>query len=114
MTTRRAAWLVALLALVAAVPAAAAPTPLVELGRHLYGQHCVACHGMNGVRTPRAIGFGRSRTQTEQEAVAPSLVGVGISQRPKSLQTYPAGHSFEDRHVLGAVPASTSDVPPPP
>jgi ubiquinol-cytochrome c reductase cytochrome c subunit len=87
MTTRRAAWLVALLALVAAVPAAAAPTPLVELGRHLYGQHCVACHGMNGVRTPRAIGFGRSRTQTEQEAVAPSLVGVGALAADFYLRT---------------------------
>jgi ubiquinol-cytochrome c reductase cytochrome c subunit len=74
---RRAALLVAVLALVGAAPAAGADRSLVRLGRHLFGQSCVACHGMNGVAKPRTIGAGRGRAQTQQRAVAPSLVGVG-------------------------------------
>jgi ubiquinol-cytochrome c reductase cytochrome c subunit len=84
---KRAVLLIALLALVAAGPGSAAPTKLVQLGRHLFGQSCVACHGMNGVGKPRAIGFGRLRTQTEQEAVAPSLVGVGALAADFYLRT---------------------------
>lgn len=84
---RRAATLTAVLALVAAAPAAGAPAKLVQLGRHLYGRHCVACHGMNGVGTPRTIGAGRLRTQEQQQAVAPSLVGVGALAADFYLRT---------------------------
>ena len=89
---RRAALLAALLALAGAAlagaaSASAAPSSLVELGRHLYGRNCVACHGMNGVGTPRTIGAGRLRTQEQQQAVAPSLVGVGALAADFYLRT---------------------------
>jgi len=84
---RRAALLLALLALVAATPAAAAPGSLVRLGRHLFGQSCVACHGMNGVAKPRTIGAGRGRAQRQQRVVAPSLVGVGALAADVYLRT---------------------------
>jgi quinol---cytochrome-c reductase cytochrome c subunit len=84
---RRAALLVALVAAIGAAPAAAAPTSLVQLGRHLFGQSCVACHGMNGVGKPRTIGAGRLRAQEQEQAVAPSLVGVGALAADFYLRT---------------------------
>lgn len=84
---RRTAALAALLALCLAAPAAAAPSSPVRLGRHLYGQFCAACHGMNGVTTPRTIGQGPGRTQEQQHAVAPSLVGVGALAADFYLRT---------------------------
>jgi quinol---cytochrome-c reductase cytochrome c subunit len=79
--------MLALLALVAASPAAAAPASLVQQGRNLYGQYCVSCHGMNGVGKPRTIGAGAGRTQEQQHAVAPSLVGVGALAADFYLRT---------------------------
>jgi ubiquinol-cytochrome c reductase cytochrome c subunit len=84
---RRLAPIAALLALATAAPAAAAPGSLVERGRHLYGQYCVSCHGMNGVNTRRTIGAGAGRTQEQQRAVAPSLVGVGALAADFYLRT---------------------------
>jgi ubiquinol-cytochrome c reductase cytochrome c subunit len=55
------------------------PSPLVAEGKHLYGQYCLACHGANGsgVSQPSSIGSGPLRQQSPQQAVAPSLRGVG-------------------------------------
>ncbi len=60
-------------------PATAAP-PLVQRGKHLYGEYCVACHGAggSGIQQPgHKIGGGLGRGQDEQVGIAPSLRGVG-------------------------------------
>jgi ubiquinol-cytochrome c reductase cytochrome c subunit len=51
----------------------------VTQGEHLYGQYCLACHGTkgSGVVEPSRIGAAPLREQTSQQAVAPSLRGVG-------------------------------------
>jgi len=64
-----------------AAPANGGPGGLVQQGKHVYGQYCVACHGANGsgitqTRTKR-IGGAPLRLQTQQIGVAPSLRGVG-------------------------------------
>ncbi len=48
-------------------------------GKHLYGQYCLSCHGESGagVPQPTSIGAGPLRAQTVQQAVGPSLRGVG-------------------------------------
>jgi quinol---cytochrome-c reductase cytochrome c subunit len=55
------------------------PSTPVTQGEHLYGQYCLACHGMNGsgVAQPSSIGAGPLREQILQKAVAPSLRRVG-------------------------------------
>jgi ubiquinol-cytochrome c reductase cytochrome c subunit len=84
---KRAVLVGALLALLAAAPAGAAPSSLVRQGKHLYGQYCVSCHGIAGVATARTIGAGAGRTQEQQRAVAPSLVGVGALAADFYLRT---------------------------
>lgn len=78
-------------ALAAAAPASAAPnkSPLVTRGEHLYGQYCVSCHGMNGsgITKERTIGAGPGRQQRQQQAVAPSLQGVGAQAADFYLRT---------------------------
>jgi ubiquinol-cytochrome c reductase cytochrome c subunit len=71
-------------ALVAAAPAAAAPR---ENGKQLYGRYCVSCHGLAGVGRPRQIGAGPGREQDQQDAVAPSLRGVGALAADFYLRT---------------------------
>lgn len=66
---------------------ASAASPQVVRGQHLYGRYCSSCHGMNGVTKPRTIGAGPGRTQTQQQAVAPSLHGVGARAADFYLRT---------------------------
>jgi ubiquinol-cytochrome c reductase cytochrome c subunit len=69
----------AIAALALAAPASAAP-PLVQQGKHLYGQYCVACHGAAGsgiTQKSHKIGGGPGRGQEQQTGLAPSLRGVG-------------------------------------
>ncbi|HZT92181.1 MAG TPA: cytochrome c [Gaiellaceae bacterium] len=80
----------AVLALVLAATARAAlPGSLVKQGEHLYGQYCVACHGMNGsgVVSGKEIGAGPNRDQTQQRIVAPALRGVGALAADFYLRT---------------------------
>jgi ubiquinol-cytochrome c reductase cytochrome c subunit len=83
----RRATLALVLALVFAPAAAAAPG--VTRGLHLYGQFCAACHGLNGngVTRSKTIGAGPGRQQTTQQAVAPSLHGVGALAADFYLRT---------------------------
>jgi ubiquinol-cytochrome c reductase cytochrome c subunit len=71
-----------------AAPPAGGP---VARGYHLYGQYCISCHGAGGrgvVRSaPNRIGEGPLRNQTQQAAVAPSLVGVGAQAADFYLRT---------------------------
>jgi ubiquinol-cytochrome c reductase cytochrome c subunit len=71
-------------ALVAAVPASAAPN-----GKALYGQYCVSCHGANGsgVAKARQIGGSSRRQQQVQPGVGPSLQGVGALAADFYLRT---------------------------
>jgi ubiquinol-cytochrome c reductase cytochrome c subunit len=82
---------IAIVVLALAAPAAAAPgkSPLVVRGEHLFGQYCVACHGMNGngVTKAKTIGSGPGRQQIRQQAVAPSLHGVGARAADFYLRT---------------------------
>jgi len=59
-----------------AMPAAAAGAGDVQLGYHLFGQYCVACHGVAG----SGIAPGRQR-------LAPSLQGVGALAADFYLRT---------------------------
>ncbi len=84
MSVRRPATLTTLLtSCCLAVPGPAAPAEggLVQRGKDLYGQYCVACHGANGSGVaqtrPKRIGGGPLRLQAQQEGVAPPLRGVG-------------------------------------
>ena len=79
---------IAAAALVAAAPASA-KSRLVVRGEHLFGQYCVACHGMNGsgVTKAKTIGSGPGRQQIQQQAVAPSLHGVGARAADFYLRT---------------------------
>ena len=82
----------ALAAVVVAVgvsSATAAAAPLVQQGKGLYGQYCVACHGANGegIATPRPIGFAANRDQTTQGGIGPSLQGVGALAADFYLRT---------------------------
>jgi ubiquinol-cytochrome c reductase cytochrome c subunit len=71
------------LALVAPLGAQAAPSQgLVQHGYHLYGQYCIACHGVGGT-----IGAGPLRAQGQQRAIAPSLRGVGAQAADFYLRT---------------------------
>jgi len=75
--------------LAVAAPAAAADGDLVKRGENLYGQYCVACHGMNGagVLQPKPIGAARGRAQGEQNGLGPSLRGVGAEAAHFYLST---------------------------
>lgn len=89
---RRALVIAAVGALVLAAAASAQPPlqkPLVLQGEHLFGQYCVACHGMNGsgVLKRKRIGAGPGRQQIVQKVVAPSLHGVGARAADFYLRT---------------------------
>jgi ubiquinol-cytochrome c reductase cytochrome c subunit len=79
---------IAAAALVLAAPASG-KSRLVTRGEHLFGQYCVACHGMNGsgVTKAKTIGAGPGRQQIQQQAVAPSLHGVGARAADFYLRT---------------------------
>jgi ubiquinol-cytochrome c reductase cytochrome c subunit len=81
--------LAATLALLAAAPAAAAPSPSVQHGKQLYGQYCVACHGAggSGIDPGRTIGGGPGRSQDTQPGYGPSLRGVGALAADFYLRT---------------------------
>ena len=70
--------LILVVALALAAPASAS---LVGQGKNLYGQYCVSCHGANGqgvtTSNVKRAGAGPLRLQAQQEAIAPSLKGVG-------------------------------------
>jgi len=88
----RRLWLTLLCALACAAPAAAASSPsppLVKQGKSLYGRYCLSCHNMNGEGnyTPQVIGAGPGRDQQQQNAVAPSLRGVGAMAADFYLRT---------------------------
>ena len=79
-------------ALIAFVLLAVAAEPaggLVKQGDALYGQYCLSCHGGNGEGTypARTIGAGPQRNQTQQQAVAPPLRGVGARAADFYLRT---------------------------
>lgn len=78
----------ALIALVL-LSVAAKPGGPVQQGNALYGQYCLSCHGGNGEGTypARTIGAAQGRNQTQQQAVAPSLRGVGASAADFYLRT---------------------------
>jgi quinol---cytochrome-c reductase cytochrome c subunit len=68
-------------------PAAGADSPgAVARGKQLFGQYCVACHGLAGSGRTE-VGAGPLRRQTEQEAIAPSLHGVGALAADFYLRT---------------------------
>ena len=66
-------------ALLVAPAAGAAQRDLVQRGAGLYGQYCVACHGMDGagVLQRKQIGAARGRDPEQQQVVGPPLRGVG-------------------------------------
>ena len=76
------------LLLATVVPASAATN---GPGYHLYGQYCIACHGLagkGGVGAPATqIGAGPGRRQEQQTGIAPSLVGVGALAADFYLRT---------------------------
>jgi ubiquinol-cytochrome c reductase cytochrome c subunit len=79
-------------AALAPVAAAAAPSDgLVQRGYHLYGRYCVACHGPLGAGTTKPVrsrvGAGPQRAQSQQNAIAPSLRGVGAMAADFYLRT---------------------------
>jgi ubiquinol-cytochrome c reductase cytochrome c subunit len=78
--------LIGLLAL-ALPPAAGAGD--VQLGHRLFGQYCVACHGVAGSGVPpgRVIGTGPGRAPRQQLGLAPSLRGVGALAADFYLRT---------------------------
>jgi ubiquinol-cytochrome c reductase cytochrome c subunit len=87
---KHAALVVFALVLVAlALPRGATPDGGVAEGQHLYGRYCLACHGAAGAGTksPRTVGAGPLRAQTTQEALAPSLRGVGALAADFYLRT---------------------------
>ena len=80
---------------------AAKPGGLVKQGDALYGQYCLSCHGANGegTTTPRTIGAAEQRDQVQQEAVAPSLRGVGALAADFYLRT-----GYMPLHRIGEQP----------
>ena len=68
--------LLAIGVLALALPAAAAGAGDVQLGYHLFGQYCVACHGVEG-----------SGVRPGRPEVAPSLQGVGALAADFYLRT---------------------------
>jgi ubiquinol-cytochrome c reductase cytochrome c subunit len=72
-----------------ALPAAAAGAGDVRLGYNLFGEYCVACHGVAGSGIPpaRVIGTGPERAQRQQLGIAPSLKGVGALAADFYLRT---------------------------
>jgi ubiquinol-cytochrome c reductase cytochrome c subunit len=81
------------LAVFAAAGAATAAPPgaLVQQGKQLYGQYCVACHGANGSGITHSgsqrIGAGPGRAQTQNPGLGPTLQGVGALAADFYLRT---------------------------
>jgi ubiquinol-cytochrome c reductase cytochrome c subunit len=75
----------------AGAAAAAPPGGLVQQGKQLYGEYCVACHGANGSGInesgPNRIGAGPGRAQTRNPGLGPSLQGVGALAADFYLRT---------------------------
>ncbi|MGH3001700.1 MAG: c-type cytochrome, partial [Gaiellaceae bacterium] len=75
----------------AAPPGGQPTSKLVLRGWHLYGQNCLACHGMdargNTHGPPDRIGAGPRRAQIQQQGLAPSLWGVGAAAADFYLRT---------------------------
>jgi ubiquinol-cytochrome c reductase cytochrome c subunit len=87
--------LAAVVATALVVPSADAD--LVQQGKGLYGQYCIACHGANGAgtTTPRTVGGAPQRNQQIQQALAPPLRGVGALATDFYLSTgYMPLHKF--------------------
>ncbi len=72
-----------------ALPAAAAAAGDPQLGYRLFGQYCVACHGVagSGIAPARVIGTGPQRVPRQQLGLAPSLQGVGALAADFYLRT---------------------------
>jgi ubiquinol-cytochrome c reductase cytochrome c subunit len=87
----------------ALVCAGAAHASLVQEGKGLYGQYCVACHGANGAGVSRSqqsqVGGSAQRNQTVQPAYGPSLRGVGALAPDFYLRT-----GYMPLHQLGIQP----------
>jgi ubiquinol-cytochrome c reductase cytochrome c subunit len=108
--------------------ATASAAPLVQQGKGLYGQYCVACHGANGqgITKPRPIGFAANRDETKQGGVGPSLQGVGALAADFYVRTgyMPLKHiglqprrskvSFNERQIRALVAYVASLGPGPP
>jgi ubiquinol-cytochrome c reductase cytochrome c subunit len=79
----------AVLALAAAGSAGAAQSPLVGKGKGLYGQYCAVCHGANGdgIRRPRAAGYGPARDSKPELGAGPSLQDSGAEAADFYLTT---------------------------
>jgi ubiquinol-cytochrome c reductase cytochrome c subunit len=89
MSSRRLlAALLAPLACLAFVPGALAARGNPTEGKRLYGELCAACHGANGDgRGTGRLGSGPLRGPSQQDAVAPSLRGVGAQAADFYLRT---------------------------
>jgi len=83
------------------VGVAAKPGGFVRQGDALYGQYCLSCHRANGegTTTPRTIGAAEQRNQQQQQAVAPSLRGVGALAADFYLRT-----GYMPLHKVGLQP----------
>ena len=100
-----------------ALPAVAAAAGDVRLGYRLFGQYCVACHGVAGSGIPpaRVIGTGPEREPRQQLGLAPSLQGVGALAADFYLRTgyMPLAHvglqprrkpvGFDERQLQGLI-----------
>jgi quinol---cytochrome-c reductase cytochrome c subunit len=87
----RALLVTAVVALALAPVADAAAPGAVARGKALYGEYCVACHGLAGQggvgANGSSAGAGPLRQQTEQPGIAPSLRGVGAMAADFYLRT---------------------------
>ncbi len=83
----RRALLIGLAALALVGPAAAGTLP--QLGKHLYGEYCLSCHGANaaGRTTAQTVGAGPRRAQQVQRGLGPRLRGVGALAADFYLRT---------------------------
>jgi ubiquinol-cytochrome c reductase cytochrome c subunit len=89
-------------ALAVASAAAAAPSSLVQQGKGVFGQYCIACHGANGqgVAPSRTIGGNTAlRSPHQQKAYGPSLRGVGALAADFYLRT-----GYMPLHAIGQQP----------
>jgi quinol---cytochrome-c reductase cytochrome c subunit len=83
---------------------AATPGGPVQRGDALYGEYCLSCHRGNGAgaAAPTTIGAGPQRNQEQQQAVAPSLRGVGALAADFYLRT-----GYMPLHKVGLQPHRT-------
>jgi len=75
-------------ALAALALAGNASADLVQQGKQLYGEYCVACHGANGEGVSSSqTGFGPGRHETVQHGMGPSLRDAGALAADFYLRT---------------------------